>query len=492
MSGSLVTKNGKHIVNKISDNQFQINRNETYGMNVPVTIFANDLLISKMTLDRTLDQAVNVTTLPGVKKHMVVLPDGHEGYGFPVGGVAASDFEEGIISPGGVGYDINCGVRLIRTNLLESDIRSNLKHLVDSLFSSIPTGVGSEGAIKLTNSELDDLLVDGAQWSVENGYGMDSDLESCEESGKMRGADPINISTNARKRGSMQLGSLGSGNHFLEVQKVDKILDKEAANAMGITQEGEIQILIHCGSRGFGHQVCSDYLRLSEQAMKKYGINVMDRELACVPNTSIEGESYRKSMFSALNFAWANRQMLTHWTRMTFQKVLNLREEDLEMKLVYDVSHNIAKVERHKIDGEGSRDLVVHRKGATRAFPSGMEQLPLKFRSIGQPVIIPGSMGTASWVLLGSTKSMDLSFGSTAHGAGRTMSRSEAKRTNTLDSVKKKLESRGIYVRSLTKNGLIEESPDAYKDVDMVADVSHNVGIATKVVRLVPLGVIKG
>lgn len=492
MSGSLVTKNGKHIVNKISDNQFQINRNESYGMNVPVTIFANDLLISKMTLDRTLDQAVNVTTLPGVKKHMVVLPDGHEGYGFPVGGVAASDFEEGIISPGGVGYDINCGVRLIRTNLLESDIRSNLKHLVDSLFSSIPTGVGSEGAIKLTNSELDDLLVDGAQWSVENGYGMDSDLESCEESGKMRGADPINISTNARKRGSMQLGSLGSGNHFLEVQKVDKILDKEAANAMGITQEGEIQILIHCGSRGFGHQVCSDYLRLSEQAMKKYGINVIDRELACVPNTSIEGESYRKSMFSALNFAWANRQMLTHWTRMTFQKVLNLREEDLEMKLVYDVSHNIAKVESHKIDGEGSRDLVVHRKGATRAFPSGMEQLPLKFRSIGQPVIIPGSMGTASWVLLGSTKSMDLSFGSTAHGAGRTMSRSEAKRTNTLDSVKKKLESRGIYVRSLTKNGLIEESPDAYKDVDMVADVSHNVGIATKVVRLVPLGVIKG
>jgi tRNA-splicing ligase RtcB len=476
MSGSLVTKNGKHVVNKISDNQFQIEKDGSRGMNVPVTIFANDQLISKMTLDRTLDQAVNVTTLPGVRKHMVVLPDGHEGYGFPVGGVAASDFEEGIISPGGVGYDINCGVRLIRTNLLES----------------IPTGVGSEGAIKLTNTELDDLLIDGAQWSVENGYGMDSDLESCEESGKMNGADPINISTNARKRGSMQLGSLGSGNHFLEIQKVDKILDEEAANAMGISREGEIQILIHCGSRGFGHQVCSDYLRLSEQAMKKYNLNVIDRELACVPNISTEGESYRKSMFSALNFAWANRQMLTHWTRMTFQKVLNLREQDLEMKLVYDVSHNIAKVERHKIDGEGSRDLVVHRKGATRAFPSGMEQLPSKFRSIGQPVIIPGSMGTASWVLLGSPKSMDLSFGSTAHGAGRTMSRSEAKRTHTLESVKKKLESRGIYVRSLTKNGLIEESPDAYKDVDMVADVSHNVGIATKVVRLVPLGVIKG
>ncbi|MGD9534197.1 MAG: RtcB family protein [Candidatus Nitrosocosmicus sp.] len=492
MSGSLVTKNGKHVVNKISENQFQINKESELGMNVPVTIYANDLLITKMALDRTLDQAVNVTTLPGVRKHMVVLPDGHEGYGFPVGGVAASDLEEGIISPGGVGYDINCGVRLIRTNLLESDIRSNLKKLIDSLFSAIPTGVGSEGAIKLTSSELDDLLIDGAKWSVENGYGIETDLESCEENGQMHGADPVNISTNARKRGTMQLGSLGSGNHFLEIQKVDKILDKEAAKAMGITREGEIQILIHCGSRGFGHQVCSDYLRLSEQAMKKYELNVVDRELACVPNTSVEGESYRKSMFSALNFAWANRQMLTHWTRMTFQRVFNLSEQDLEMNLVYDVSHNIAKVERHTVEGEGSRDLVVHRKGATRAFPAGMEQLPTKYRSIGQPVIIPGSMGTASWILLGSPKSMDLSFGSTAHGAGRTMSRSEAKRTYTLDGVRKKLESRGIYVRSLTKNGLVEETPDAYKDVDLVADVSHNVGIATKVVRLVPLGVIKG
>lgn len=492
MSGSLVTKNGKHIVKKISDYRYQIDKNESQGMNVPVTIFANDFLISKMTFDRTLDQAVNVTTLPGVKKHVVVLPDGHEGYGFPVGGVAASDLHDGIISPGGVGYDINCGVRLIRTNLLESDIYSKLKDLVNSLFSSIPTGVGSEGAIKLTNSELDDLLIDGATWSVENGYGINTDLESCEESGKMEGADPINISANARKRGSMQLGSLGSGNHFLEIQKVDKIFNDKAANAMGITREGQIQILIHCGSRGFGHQVCSDYLRLSEQAMKKYNIKVIDRELACVPNTSNEGESYRKSMFSALNFAWANRQMITHWTRMTFQRVLQLSEQDLGMELVYDVSHNIAKVERHKVDGEGSRDLVVHRKGATRAFPSGMEQLPIKFRSIGQPVIIPGSMGTASWVLLGSSRSMDLSFGSTAHGAGRTMSRGEARRIHTLDDVKKNLGSRGIYVKSLTKNGLVEESPDAYKDVDMVADVSHNVGIATKVVRLVPLGVIKG
>ncbi|MER5175611.1 MAG: RtcB family protein [Candidatus Nitrosocosmicus sp.] len=492
MSSLLVTKNGKHKVNKISDFKFQISKDESKGMNIPVTIFANDLLISKMVEDRTLDQAVNVTTLPGVKKHVVVLPDGHEGYGFPVGGVAASDLEEGIISPGGVGYDINCGVRLIKTDLVESDIRPKLKVLVDELFSSIPTGVGSEGPIKLTSSELDELLVEGAKWSVENGYGINSDLESCEESGKMDGADPIHISNNARKRGSLQLGSLGSGNHFLEIQKVDKIYDEKAAKTMGITKEGQIQILIHCGSRGFGHQVCSDYLRISEQSAKKYNLNVVDRELACVPNISPEGESYRKSMFSALNFAWANRQMITHWTRMTFQRVLKMSEQDLDMNLVYDVSHNIAKVERHRIDGDETRDLVVHRKGATRAFPGGMEQLPQRYRSIGQPVIIPGSMGTASWILLGNDKSMDLSFGSTAHGAGRTMSRSHAKRIHTIDEVKRKLESKGIYVKSMTKNGLVEETPDAYKDVDMVADVSHNVGIATKAVRLVPLGVIKG
>jgi tRNA-splicing ligase RtcB len=492
MSSLLVTKNGKHKVNKISDFKYQIYKDESKGMNIPVTIFANDVLITKMVEDRTLDQAVNVTTLPGVKKHMVVLPDGHEGYGFPVGGVAASDLDEGIISPGGVGYDINCGVRMIKTDLFESDIRPKLKTLVDELFSSIPTGVGSEGQIKLTSSELDELLMEGAKWSVENGYGINSDLESCEESGKMAGANPMHISNNARKRGSLQLGSLGSGNHFLEIQKVDRIYDYEAAKAMGITKTGQINILIHCGSRGFGHQVCSDYLRLSEQASKKYNLNIVDRELACVPNTSPEGESYRKSMFSALNFAWANRQMITHWTRMTFQHVFKMSEQDLDMKLLYDVSHNIAKVERHKVDGEGTRDLVVHRKGATRAFPRGMEQLPSKYRSIGQPVIIPGSMGTASWILLGNDKSMDLSFGSTAHGAGRTMSRSQAKKIHTIDEVKRKLESKGIYTRSMTKNGLVEETPEAYKDVDMVADISHNVGIATKVVRLVPLGVIKG
>ena len=404
----------------------------------------------------------------------------------------ATDLEEGVVSPGGVGYDINCGVRLIRTGLNEAELRPRLKDLVNELFKSIPTGVGSEGAFKLARSELDELLVEGTNWAIERGYGWDQDIEVCEESGRMSGADPSSVSDVARKRGANQLGSLGSGNHFLEVQKVDKIYDQVAAKSMGLDHEGQVTILVHCGSRGFGHQVCSDYLRISEVALRKYGFKLADRELACVPNNSSEGDDYRKAMYSALNFAWCNRQMITHWTRKAFEKMFKISEQALDMQLVYDVSHNIAKVERHKVNGGGTRDLVIHRKGATRAFPAEMQQLPAKYYSIGQPVIIPGSMGTASWVLLGNRKSFDLSFGSTAHGAGRTMSRSAARRTHTLEGVRKSLESKGIYIKSLTKDGLVEETPDAYKDVDAVVDVSHSLGIATKVARLIPLGVIKG
>jgi tRNA-splicing ligase RtcB (3'-phosphate/5'-hydroxy nucleic acid ligase) len=490
--GELLTKSGNHRVRKISDFIFQVEKNESKGMKVPVTIYANDNLISKMITDRTIDQATNVATLPGVIKHVVVLPDGHEGYGFPVGGVAATDLEEGVVSPGGVGYDINCGVRLIRTGLNEAELRPRLKDLVNELFKSIPTGVGSEGAFKLARSELDELLVEGTNWAIERGYGWDQDIEVCEESGRMSGADPSSVSDVARKRGAIQLGSLGSGNHFLEVQKVDKIYDQVAAKSMGLDHEGQVTILVHCGSRGFGHQVCSDYLRISEVALRKYGFKLADRELACVPNNSSEGEDYRKAMYSALNFAWCNRQMITHWTRKAFERMFKISEQALDMQLVYDVSHNIAKVERHKVNGGGTRDLVIHRKGATRAFPAEMQQLPAKYYSIGQPVIIPGSMGTASWVLLGNRKSFDLSFGSTAHGAGRTMSRSAARRTHTVQGVRKSLESKGIYIKSLTKDGLVEETPDAYKDVDAVVDVSHSLGIATKVARLIPLGVIKG
>jgi tRNA-splicing ligase RtcB len=488
----LLTKSGNHTVKKVNDFEFQIEKDSSKGMKVPVTIYATDNLVSKMAMDRTIDQAVNVSTLSGVRKHVVVLPDGHEGYGFPVGGVAATDLDEGVISPGGVGYDINCGVRLIATTLTEKDIQPKIKDLINELFRSIPSGVGSQGAIKLTKSELDELLIEGAKWAIEHGYGWEQDAEVCEESGKMIGADAASVSDTARKRGAPQLGSLGSGNHFLEVQKVSKIFDKRAAKAMGIIEEGQLTVLIHCGSRGFGHQVCSDYLRISEIALRKYGMKLADRELACVPNNSSEGEAYRKAMYCALNFAWCNRQMITHWTRKTFGKVLGISEKQLEMKLVYDVAHNIAKVERHKVEGQEMRNLVIHRKGATRAFPAGMDQIPIKYRTIGQPVIIPGSMGTASWILLGNEKSLNLSFGSTAHGAGRTMSRSAAKRSHTVEAVRNGLRSKGIYIKALTNEGVVEETPDAYKDVDAIADVSHSLGIATKVVRLTPIGVMKG
>ena len=475
---------------KIGENQYQIDADSNLGMKVPVRIFANEQLLQKMLHDRTVMQARNVSSIPGILGHSVVLPDGHEGYGFPVGGVAAMDAEEGMISPGGVGYDINCGVRLLRSNLTEQTVRSKLKDLVTDLFGSIPSGVGSKGAVKLNHSELDEVLVRGVNWAIDNGYGSSNDAEVCEENGQIQNADPNKVSDKARKRGAPQLGSLGSGNHFLEVQKVAEVHDEEAASRMGI-KEGTITILIHCGSRGFGHQVCSDYLRVSEQAMGKYDIQLPDRELACVPNTSEEGESYRKAMFSALNFAWSNRQMITHWTRKSFERVFDQTESDLDMNLVYDVAHNIAKVEKHKVDGK-ERNVVVHRKGATRAFPANRNEIPSKYRDLGQPVLVPGSMGTSSWILLGQPNSMDLSFGSTAHGAGRTMSRSKARRNYTEDNVKKSLNDKGIYIKALTRDGVVEETPQAYKDVDAVVNVSDELGIATKVAKLVPIGVIKG
>ena len=469
---------------------YRIEPDKSRGMRAPVTIYADEKLLAKMMTDRTISQAINVSTLPGIQSHVIVLPDGHEGYGFPVGGVAAMDAEEGMISPGGVGYDINCGVRLLRTNLTEQDVRPRLKDLVTDLFNSIPSGVGSKGAIRLNNSQLDEVLVRGVNWAIDNGYGSENDAEVCEENGQIKNANPNKVSDRARKRGMPQLGSLGSGNHFLEVQKVAEIHDEVAAKKMGIKKDS-VTILIHCGSRGFGHQVCSDYLRISEQAQKKYNITLADRELACVPNTSEEGESYRAAMFAALNFAWSNRQMITHWTRKSFERVFKKSESDLDMKLVYDVAHNIAKVEKHKIDGQ-LKSVVVHRKGATRAFPANREEIPRNYRDIGQPVFIPGSMGTSSWILLGQQNSMNLSFGSTAHGAGRMMSRSKARRDYTEEQVKKSLADKGIFIKSLTRDGVVEEAPQAYKDVDAVVNVSHELGIATKVAKLVPIGVIKG
>jgi len=475
---------------KIGDMTYQIDKDSSKGMQVPVTIYADQKLVEKMMTDRTIQQAINVSTLPGIQKHSVVLPDGHEGYGFPVGGVAAMDAEEGMISPGGVGYDINCGVRLLKTNLSEDNVRPRLKDLVVDLFKSIPSGVGSKGAVRLSPSQLDEVLVKGVSWAIDQGYGTSDDADVCEENGQIANANPNKVSERARKRGSPQLGSLGSGNHFLEIQKVAEIHDEEAAKRMGIKKDS-VTILIHCGSRGFGHQVCSDYLRISEQAQKKYNIELADRELACVPNKSEEGQSYREAMFSALNFAWSNRQMITHWTRKSFESIFKQSESDLDMKLIYDVAHNIAKVEKHKIDGE-LKSVVVHRKGATRAFPANRDEIPSKYRDLGQPVLVPGSMGTGSWILLGKENSMNASFGSTAHGAGRMMSRSKARRNFTEDQVKKSLNDKGIFIKSLTRDGVVEETPEAYKDVDSVVNVSHELGIATKVAKLVPIGVIKG
>jgi tRNA-splicing ligase RtcB len=485
----------KYELNQIGDLEYRIEKSARAGMRVPVTIYANSSLIAKMQTDRTILQAVNVSFLPGVTKHVIVLPDGHEGYGFPIGGVAATDFESGVISPGGVGYDINCGVRLIRTNLTEKEVRPKLRELVKELFRAVPSGLGSSGALNLTNAELDRVLSDGVRWAVDNGYGVKRDLEFCEENGNMKHSDSSKVSVEAKKRGAKSLGTLGSGNHFVEVQAVNQILDDEAAKIFGINEVGQVCILMHTGSRGLGHQVCSDYLRIVEANAPAFKIDLPDRELACAPAGSREAENYRLAMGAALNYAWTNRQVITQNVRRAFERVFRLSSADLEMNLVYDVAHNICKVEEHQVDFENPKKkskVFVHRKGATRAFPRGNGAVTMAYRNVGQPVLIPGSMGTASWILLGQEKSMSLSFGSTAHGAGRMMSRGAAIRAYPYDAMKQDLESRGIILEAASKRGAVEEAPGAYKDVDVVAEVSHKVGIATKAVRLTPMAVVKG
>lgn len=481
----------KYPIKKVSEVEYRIEADAKPGMNVPVVIYADENLLKKMLTDRTIDQGVNVAHLPGIYKHVSILPDGHEGYGFPIGGVAATDAETGVISPGGVGYDINCGVRLLQTNLKEKDVRPRLKQILSELYRAVPSGLGSKGQVRLSQNQLNDALRDGVKWAIDAGYGNEKDAEYCEENGRMKGADPNKVSPTAKSRGMPQLGSLGSGNHFLEIQVADKIVDKKSAERFGVKEEGQVTVMIHTGSRGLGYQVCSDYLKVIEAAAHKYNIHLPDRELACAPNTSKEAQDYRAAMAAALNYAWSNRQMITHWTRKVLEKVFNMSEEDLGLRLIYDVAHNIAKFEEHDIDGV-KRKVVVHRKGATRAFPPGSSDIPPNYRDIGQPVLLPGSMGTASWVLLGAQKSMDLSFGSTAHGAGRMMSRAAAIRRYRADAVKRDLERKGIFVQSASWKGVVEEAPGAYKDVDAVAEVSHKVGIATKVVRLRPIGVVKG
>lgn len=483
--------NLNEITRKIGDFEYKIEPKEFSGMKVPVRIFANDDLLAKMLSDRTIEQAVNVSKLQGVEKNVVVLPDGHQGYGFPVGGVAIMDAKDGIISPGSVGYDINCGVRLLRTNLTEKQVRVKLKYLVADLFASIPAGMSkTEGCISLTKSQLDEVLVNGVNWLAKNGYATKEDLELCEENGHMADADPETVSELAHKRGTSQLGSIGSGNHFLEIQRVEKIYDYAAAQIMGI-KEGDVTVLIHCGSRGLGHQICKDYLTVCENSYHKYKIELPDRQLACVPNFSEEGISYKKAMACAMNYAWSNRQAITNQVRESFRSVFSQTDEDLGIKLVYDIAHNSAKTEEHQVNGN-KKQVVVHRKGATRAFPAGDPSIPPKYRGIGQPTFIPGSMGSASWILLGKPNSLEMTFGSTVHGAGRLMSRTAAHKNYNYKQVVEQLESQNIVLKSQTRYDVVEEAPQVYKDVDTIAHISDFLGIATKVARLVPIGVMKG
>jgi len=462
------------------------------GMRVPGIVFADEDLLEKMRTDRTLDQCANVAHLPGIYKYAITLPDGHEGYGFPIGGVAATDYEDGVVSPGGVGYDINCGVRLLTTNLSEQDIRPKLADLTATIFDNVPCGLGSRRKdFRITSSELDRLAAEGVPYIVERGLGWAEDIEHCEERGSMQNANPDKVSTNAKSRGLPQTGTLGSGNHFLEIQRVEKIYDSTVAKKFGITHEGQVTVMIHCGSRGYGHQICSDYLRVMERATQKYKIALPDRELACAPGTSQEAQDYYQAMACAVNFAFANRQAITHWVRQSFEQVFQKPAETFGLRLVYDVAHNIAKVEEHKVNGQ-TRKVWIHRKGATRAFGPDRPEVPADYRDIGQPVLIPGSMGTSSWVLVGTPKAMDVSFGSTAHGAGRMMSRSAAKRRYWGGEIKKALEQRGIIIRAASAVVLAEEADPAYKNVDKVAEVSDKLGIATRVARLVPIAVVKG
>ncbi|NWF96815.1 MAG: RtcB family protein [Candidatus Thorarchaeota archaeon] len=477
---------------RIGDNVYEISKGTKPCMKVPVRVYASQRLVDKMRQDATFEQGANVACLPGVYTHSIVLPDGHQGYGFPIGGVAATDYDSGVISPGGVGYDINCGVRVLTTSLDEKDVRPKIRELVDRLFQDVPTGVGKSGLTRLSGSSgVDEVLSLGAKWAIEKGLGWEQDLEHTEAGGSLEIADASKVSSDAKSRGVGQVGTLGSGNHFLEIQTVDTIYDEAAAKAMGITRVGQVTVMIHSGSRGLGHQVCSDYIRIMTQAMRKYNIEVPDRELCCTPTTSTEGQAYLGAMSAAANYAWANRQAMMHWTREAFAKVFGQSAEDLQMRLVYDVAHNIGKVEEHVVEGK-KRKVLVHRKGATRAFPPGHPETPAEYKNIGQPVLIPGTMGTASYILVGSPTAMELSFGSTAHGAGRFMSREKAKREFMGREVQASLAKDGIIVKSPQAIGIAEEAPGAYKDVDEVVKVSDSVGIATKVVRLRPMGVIKG
>ncbi|MDD5653551.1 MAG: RtcB family protein [Candidatus Omnitrophica bacterium] len=475
---------------KIDDYRWRIPKSYKPGMRVPGLIYADEKLLKDIHQDKAPEQVANVAFLPGIVDYSLAMPDIHWGYGFPIGGVAATDIEEGgVVSPGGVGFDINCGIRLIRTDLRYEDIKDKISDLVYALFNGVPAGVGSKGDIRVSPKEEKELLVKGAKWAVAQGYGTQEDLECTEENGAISGADPEAVSGRAYERGKAQSGTLGSGNHFLEVQVIDQLFDAELCDTFGLDL-GQVTIMIHSGSRGFGYQVCEDYVKNMVHCLQKYNINVPDRQLACAPVDSPEGKAYLSAMRCAANYAWANRQCLMHLTRLAFEKVFASSWQKLGMFLIYDVAHNIAKIEKYNIKGK-EKNLCVHRKGATRAFPPHHPALPERYKKTGQPVIIPGDMGRNSYLLTGTEKAVE-TFYSTCHGAGRVKSRTASTKSTNLNVLLKDLQSKGIIVKASGRGTIVEEAPSAYKDVNDVVNVVHNAGISRRVCRMRPVGVIKG
>ncbi len=459
---------------------------------MPGLVFATEEMLGVIGQDQALEQVANVAFLPGIVKYSMAMPDIHWGYGFPIGGVAAMRVEDGVISPGGVGFDINCGTRVLRTTLTEEEVQPHLKDLVNQIFRDIPAGVGGHGLLRVSLKEIDEVMVQGARWALEHGYAWPEDVESVEGGGALKGANPDKVSKRAKERGAPQLGTLGSGNHFLEIQVIDEVFHAEAAEAMGIDGPGQVLAFIHCGSRGLGHQTCQDYLDVMEEAARKYRINLPDKQLACAPIGSREGQAYLAAMTAAANYAFCNRQLIAHWTREAFQRVLGRdARDDLGMEVVYDVAHNIAKMERHRVNGR-EMTVCVHRKGATRAFAPGHPDMPSRYQGIGQPVLVPGDMGRYSYICVGTEQAMRETWGSTCHGAGRVQSRHAAKRMLKGVNIADRLARDGIYVRAQNRGLLSEEASEAYKDVAEVVDVLHEAGIAHKVARMRPMGVVKG
>ena len=481
-------KINKEDINKIEDYLWEIPKSFNARMRVPARVLASEPLLDAIMEDRSLVQLVNVASLPGIKGASLVMPDVHEGYGFPIGGVAATLYPDGAISPGGIGYDINCGVRLLTSQQTIGNIKNKLEALSKELYLQIPSGMGKGGQIELSSQEMDKVLSQGAEWAVENGYGEKEDLAFIESNGKLSNADPSLVSEMAKKRGTDQLGTIGSGNHFVEVDFVEEIYDDTIAKAYGL-YEGQVVILIHTGSRGLGHQVATDFIRIIMSAMPNYGIEVPDRELACVPFNSKEGQNYFKAMCAAANYAWCNREVISWEVRKAWKNIFGSAVEPL--KLMYDVAHNIAKIETHVVD-EKEVQMIVHRKGATRAFGPGFEELPKEYKAVGQPVIIPGSMGTCSYVLAGAAKSKEMTFGSCCHGAGRQLSRTAAKRQVNAPALKEQLKEQGIFIEAGSFKGIAEEAPIAYKDVNLVVEAVDDSGIAKKVAKLRPVAVVKG